>query len=306
LRIIVLGAGGVGGYFGGRLAAAGSDVTFVARGAHLAAMRERGLKVISPKGDVLVREVKAVETVDAAGPADLVLVGVKLWDTEAAAASLTKVAEQGAAVVSFQNGVAKDDILRRHVPASSVVGGVCYIAASISEPGVISHSGAMQKLVFGEFGAATSPRLEAFLAACGSAGIDAEISSSIEKVIWEKFVFLVGLSGTTSLYRSTVGPIREDAGKRSVLLEAMREVVAVGRAKGVPLAADFAENRLAFCDTLPPGMPSSMFIDLERGNRLELPWLSGTVVELGARLGVATPANSQIVEALTPFVAGKR
>jgi 2-dehydropantoate 2-reductase len=305
VKVVALGAGGVGGYFGGRLAAGGSDVTFVARGAHLAAMRRSGLTITSPRGNAYIRDVRAVETVAEAGRADLVLVSVKLWDTEAAASSLKPIAHQGAAIVSFQNGVQKDDILRRYVPAHSVVGGVCYIAASIAEPGVISHTGAMQRLVFGEYDGAVSARLEAFLAACRKAGIDAEISDSIERVIWEKFVFLVGLSATTSLFRTTIGPIREDPEKRGTLLDVMREVVAVGRAKRVGLAADYAENRLAFCDTLPAATPSSMSVDLERGHRLELPWLSGAVVDLSATLNVPTPVNKRIVESLAPYLHGR-
>jgi 2-dehydropantoate 2-reductase len=304
VKIVVLGAGGVGGYFGGRLAAAGSDVTFIARGAHLAAMLRSGLRIRSPRGDAHIRGVRAVETVAEAGPADLVLVGVKLWDTEVAAASLKSVARQDTAIVSFQNGVQKDDILRRYVPSRSVVGGVCYIAASVAEPGIINHTGTMQRLVFGEYDGAISSRLEAFRAACRKGGIDAEISDSIERMIWEKFVFLVGLSGTTSLFRTTIGPIREDPEKRAVLLEAMREVVAVGRAKRVDLPTDYAEDRLAFCDTLPAAMPSSMSVDLEHGHRLELPWLSGGVLDLGVTLNVPTPVNKRIVEALAPYVHG--
>jgi 2-dehydropantoate 2-reductase len=306
MRIAILGSGGVGGYFGGRLAVAGSDVTFVARGAHLDAIRRNGLRITSPRGDAHIANPKAVETIAEAGPVDLVLVGVKLWDTEAVARSLAPIAADGAAILSLQNGVEKDETLRRHVPVEAVMGGVCYIAASIAEPGVIAHSGAMQRLVFGEYGTARSARAEAFLAACTTAGIDAELSDAIERLIWEKFVFLVGLSGTTSLFRHPIGPIREDAEQRALLLDAMRETVAVGQAKGVPLADDYAEGRLAFCDGLPAGMTSSMATDLARGNRLELPWLSGGVVDMGAALGIATPANRRIADALAAFVDGRR
>jgi 2-dehydropantoate 2-reductase len=306
VKIAILGSGGVGGYFGGRLAAAGSDVTFIARGAHLDAIRRNGLHLTSPRGDAHIARPKAVETIAEAGPVDLVLVGVKLWDTEAVAASLAPLAEAGAAILSLQNGVQKDDILRTRVPADAVMGGVCYIAAAIAEPGVIAHAGAMQRLVFGEYGGTGSARGEAFLQACAEAGIDAEFSDAIERLIWEKFVFLVGLSGTTALFRSSIGPIREDAGHRAMLLDAMRETVAVGRAKGVPLPEDFADGRLAFCDTIPAGMTSSMKTDLERGNRLELPWLSGGVVEMGRALGISTPVNAAIADALAPFAAGRR
>jgi 2-dehydropantoate 2-reductase len=306
MKIVVLGAGGVGGYFGGRLAAAGADVTFVVRGAHLAAMRQNGLKIVSPLGDAHVTHVRVVETIDGISEADIILVGVKLWDLEAAVVSLVPPAKQGAAIISFQNGVQKDDILRKYVPAAAVMGGVCYVAASIAEPGVIRHTGSIQRLIFGEYDGKVSPRQTAFLAACRKANIDAETSDSIERLIWEKFVFLVGLSGSTSLFRETIGPIRDDPAMRATLLDAMREVVAVGRAKGVPLAADYAEDRLAFCDTLPASMPSSMQIDLDRGNRLELPWLSGAVVDLGGVLRVPTPTNKAIVDALGPFARGSR
>lgn len=306
MKIVVLGSGGVGGYFGGRLAAAGSDVTFVARGAHFEALRQDGLKITSLLGDVHIPKVNVVKTIAEVSDADLVMVGVKLWDTEDVAVSLKPIAQGGAAIISFQNGVQKDDILREHVPPEAVMGGVCYIAATIAGPGVIAHAGTMQRLVFGEYGGRTSARGEAFLAACKKAGIDAEFSDSIERLIWEKFVFLVGLSGTTSKFSTPIGPIREDTGKRAILLETMREVVAVGRAKSVPLRPDFAEDRLAFCDTIPATMTSSMQVDLERGNRLELPWLSGAVVDLGAQLGVPTPANSAIVEVLMPYEQGKK
>jgi 2-dehydropantoate 2-reductase len=306
MKIVVLGSGGVGGYFGGRLAVAGNDVTFVARGAHLAALRRNGLKIISPRGDLDIPRIKTAETIGDMEVADLVLVSVKLWDTEGIAADLGPIAKRCAAIVSFQNGVQKDGLLRRYVPPESVIGGVCYIAAVISQPGVISHTGTLQQLVFGEYGGRDSVRCKAFLAACQKAGVDAEISDAIEKLIWEKFVFLVGLSGMTSRFRAPIGPIRDDPERRVMLLECMREVVAVGRAKGVALRPDFAEDRLAFCDTLPATMTSSMEVDLERGKRLELPWLSGAVVDLGTQLGVPTPANAAIVSALTPYLRGRQ
>ncbi len=306
MRIAILGSGGVGGYFGGRLAATGSEVTFVARGAHLEAIRRHGLRLTSPLGDAHIVPAKAVETIAEVGQVDLVIVAVKLWDTEEIAPTLRPLADRGAAIISFQNGVQKDELLRKYVPSDAIMGGVCYIAATIAEPGVILHTGTMQRLVFGEYGGGKSDRGKAFLAACLQAGIDAEFTDAIERQIWEKFVFLVGLSGTTSIVHQSIGPIRENPQTRSLLLNAMREVVEVGRAKGVPLAADFAENRLAFCDTLPATMTSSMQTDLERGNRLEVPWLSGSVVELGAALGVSTPVNLVISDALALYAQGGR
>ncbi len=302
MRIVVVGAGGVGGYFGARLAAAGQDVTFVARGRHLAAIQEHGLVVRSPLGE-FASAVTAVPTIAEASPADLVLIAVKLWDTEEVAAQLKPAVAAGARVVSLQNGVQKDDVLRAHVSADAVLGGVSYISAGIAEPGVIAHFGAMQKLVFGEFDGSTSALVTDFLAACDSAGVDAEVSANISRVIWEKFVFMVGLSATTAAVRQPIGVVRANTNTRALLRDVMAEVVAVGRASGVDLT-DEVDERLAFVDTLPPDMAASMYHDLLRGGRLELPWLSGGVAALGARLGVPTPRNSTVADVLAPYELG--
>ncbi|CAN7570590.1 2-dehydropantoate 2-reductase [Phyllobacterium sp. LjRoot231] len=304
MRIAILGAGAVGGYFGARLAAGGSDVTFVARGAHLAAIQRDGLRVISQRGDVHLPDVKAVDDIAKVGEVDLVIVGVKLWDTELAAATLKPLAEHGAAVLSLQNGVHKDEVLRGHLPPGAVIGGLCYIAAVIGEPGTIRHDGTMQRIIFGEYDGTRSARVEAFYQACIAGGIDADVSSEIERLIWEKYVFLVGLSATTSAIRQTIGPIRENPAARALLFDIMNETVAVGRAKGVPLAPDFAEDRLAFCDTLPASMTSSMHHDLDRGKRMELPWLSGGVAALGEELGIPTPMNRAVASILSIYASG--
>lgn len=306
MRIAILGAGGVGGYFGARLAAAGCDVVFVARGAHLEAMRRRGLRVRSVLGDLTLDGLNAVDAIEKVGGADLLVVAVKLWDTEEVAARLKPLADRGAAVISLQNGVHKDDTLRKYVPAEQIMGGLCYLAAAISEPGVVSHTGTMQRLVFGEFHGGESKRARELFAACRRAGIDATISDAIERATWEKFVFVVGLSAATASIRKPIGPIRENPRTRSLLLGVMREAVAVGAAKGIAFRHHYAEELLTFCDTLPAQTTSSMHNDLERGNRLELPWLSGAVAELGAVLGVATPLNRTISDILSLDVRGRR
>ncbi|MGH3389463.1 MAG: ketopantoate reductase family protein [Actinomadura sp.] len=305
MRIAVMGTGGVGGYFGARLAQAGNDVAFVARGRHLEALRAHGLRVQSPLGDIYLPEVEVTDDPAGLGEADLVLFGVKLWDTQAAAELVKPMLGERTGVVSFQNGVVKDDILRQALGAEHVIGGVCYAAVTIAEPGLIRHSGALQKLVFGEYDGTTSPRVQAFRDACVESGVDVEISDRIEQTIWEKFVFLVGLSGTTSVARSTIGPIRDHPRSRAFLRDVMDEVVQVGRAQGVPLPADYADERLAFTDQVPTDMTSSMHHDLERGNRLEVAWLSGDVVERGAALGVATPCNRAIFEILSVHSEGR-
>jgi len=227
-----------------------------------------------------------------------------LDDAEDAARALRPLVGPGTAVVSFQNGVGKDEVLTRELGAAAVMGGVCYIAAVIGEPGEIVHTGTMQKLVFGEFDGRSSPRAEALLAACRRAGIDAQISDDIRRLTWEKFVFLVGLSGTTTAIRQPIGPIRSNPDTRAFLRDVMAETVAVGRAQGIALPAHFAEDRLRFCDGLPETMTSSMHGDLKRGKPLELAWLSGAVAAMGARLGVPTPANRAIRDLLALYAQG--
>ncbi|MBI4204273.1 MAG: 2-dehydropantoate 2-reductase [Betaproteobacteria bacterium] len=305
MKIAVMGSGGVGGYFGARLAQSGCEVSFIARGAHLAAMKEHGLKIESRLGDIHLPSVRVTDDPRTLDPVDLVLFSVKLWDTEAAARSLAPLVGPDTGIVSFQNGVQKDDILKRLCGEKAVMGGVGYIATAIARPGVIRHTGTMQRLLFGEYDGRRSARAEAFLAACRRAGIDAELSADIRREVWEKFVFLVGLSGTTATMRLPIGPIRENPRTRAFLFDLMQEAVAVGRAHGVALAEDYAEKRLAFCDGLPPDMTSSLHHDLERGNPLEVEWLSGGVVHLGQQVGVPTPANRAVWDILALHAAGR-
>jgi 2-dehydropantoate 2-reductase len=298
MRIAIMGSGGVGGYFGARLAQGGCDVGFIARGAHLAALHERGLLVESELGNVSLSKVCATDDPATLGSVDLVIVSVKLWDTEAAARAISPIVGPATTVLSLQNGVQKDDELRHILGDRPILGGICYISATIARPGVISHTGTLQKLVFGEYDGRRSARAEAFLEECRRAGIDAELSTEIRKAIWEKFVFLVGLSATTTAIRLPIGPIRKNPQTRRFLLDTMREVVAIGRAQGVALSAEYAEDLLPYYDGLPAEMASSMYHDLERGNRLEVDWLSGAVVELGQAAGVSTPLNRAVSDIL--------
>jgi 2-dehydropantoate 2-reductase len=306
MRIVIMGAGGLGGYFGARLAAAGNDVAFIARGAHLTAIREHGLRVESALGNLHLRDVAATDDPGTLSPADVVMIAVKLWDTEAAAEAVRPLVRPGTAVVSFQNGVSKDDVLTSILGREAVIGGVGQIGVVIASPGVIRHTGTMAKLIFGELDNTRSSRVEALLDACTAAGIDAEIAENINLAIWQKFAFLVPMSACTASMRSTIGAIRANPQARAFLVDVTREVVAVGRALGVNLADDFVEQRMAFVETLPPQMTASMQGDLARGNRLELPWLSGAVVELGKRTGVPTPLNRAVADILALYVDGTR
>ncbi len=305
MKIAIVGTGGVGGYFGSRLALAGHEVHFIARGAHLAAMNRDGLRVNSALGDMLVKPVKATSDPKTVGPVDVVLVAVKLWDTEAAAESVKPLVGPDTAVISLQNGVEKDEVLARFIDKRNHLGGVCYIAAAIGEPGVIEHSGKMARITFGEMDGKASPRALAFQKALTDAQVMVELSTDIQREIWEKFVFLVGLSSTTTLVRQPIGPIRADADLRAMLLETMRETVNVGIAKGVRLDPGYAQKRLEFCDTIPATMMSSMQVDLSRGNRLELDWLCGAVVRFGRDLKVPTPVNGVTYAALKLYAGGR-
>jgi 2-dehydropantoate 2-reductase len=304
MRIAVMGAGGLGGYFGARLCLGGAEVHFVARGRHLQALRDSGLRVVGPE-PLHVPRVNATDAAHTIGPVDLVLFCVKLWDTDAALEQVRPLMGPASAIVSFQNGVLKDDALRAAFGPAAVMGGVGYVAATIDSPGVIRQTGPLQRLVFGEFDGSRSARGRAFLEACLAGGIKAELSEDISREIWQKFVFLAALSGTTTTIRRPIGPIRENPQTRAFLLDVMREVVAVGRAQGVNLPADYAEQRLKFADEVAYDMTSSMHHDLERGNPLEVRWLAGAVVELGRRTGVATPLNRAIADILALHAGGR-
>jgi 2-dehydropantoate 2-reductase len=305
MKIAIIGSGGVGGYFGARLAGAGNDVTFVARGAHLAAMRQNGLKVLSALGDLHLPKVQCTDDTGTIGPVDIVMVAVKLWSTEEAAQAARPLIGKDTAVVSFQNGVIAVDTMIPAVGREHVMGGVSNIAALIEEPGVIRHNGNMANLFFAELDGKRSARAEALLQACLKASIQAEISDDIHTAIWEKFVRLVTMSAMTALTRLPVGPIREDADTRALMQQVMEEVIAIGRKQGAKFPADIGSDQFRKIDGYPPTMVASMCGDLRRGNRLELPWLSGTVARLGRELGVPTPANQFVYAALKLHADGR-
>ena len=227
MRIAVMGSGGLGGYFGARLALGGADVQFIARGAHLQAMRSEGLRIEGPD-PVHIGRVAATEDPSEIGVVDLVMFCVKLWDTDVALRQIRPMVGPRTAIVSFQNGVLKDRYLRAAYEAGQIMGGVGYVATTIDRPGVIRQTGPMQRLLFGEFDGSRSTRGLAFLEACLAGGIKAELSDNILREIWQKYVVLVGLSGTTTTIRTRIGPIREHPQTRAFLLDLMREVVAVG------------------------------------------------------------------------------
>jgi 2-dehydropantoate 2-reductase len=295
MKIVMMGSGGVGGYYGARLQQAGHEVAFVARGAHAEAMRKNGLRIRSELGDAQL-SVRVLEDPAQAGAADLVVIAVKLWDTEDAARAVARVPR--AAVVSLQNGVDKDEVLAVALGRDRVLGGVTHIGAVIAEPGVIAQTGKLQRITLGELDGSSTPRLQAIADAFRSAGVETVVSDDIRRVTWEKFVFLSALSGLTALTRKPIGEVRANPATRSLLLEALREAVAVARAEGAGLDDAFAQKLLQTIDSLPAGMLSSMAQDLLRGRRLELPWLSGAVVRRAEKHGLRVPAHQAIQAAL--------
>jgi 2-dehydropantoate 2-reductase len=303
MRIAVVGTGGVGGYFGGRLAATGADVHFIARGAHLRAMHANGLRIVSPKGDVHVPRVSATDDPAAIGPVDIVLFTVKLYDSDAALRMLPPLIGPQTAVLPLQNGVDGVDIILRAVGPTHAAGGTCYVSAAISEPGVITHT-AMDHLLFGELDGSRSARLEALLAACSKTNFQSTLSDNITVDIWTKFTRLSVLSGMTAVTRSPLGVIMGDPDLRAMLKTAVAEALAVAHAKGVPVRGDMVDDVVKAYDALPFQTKASMLVDLENHRRLELPWLSGAVARIGKAVGVATPTHSFIAAVLKPFVNG--
>ena len=305
MRIAIFGAGAVGAYFGGRLAAAGEDVTFLARGAHLTALQQDGLHIDSPAGALHLPKVRATDRPQAVGPVDVVLFTVKMYDIDAAAATLGPLIGPETVVLTLQNGVEAMDMVARHVGDDHVAGGAAYIVIVIDKPGHLRHTAAHQ-IVFGERNGAKSSRLVAFEEAGTRAGFHAKASADIETDLWIKFVRLSTWSGMTTVTRSPMGVIREDPNLFAMMMSAIDEVIAVGRARGISFPANLVEETVKLIHKFPGESKSSMFEDLERGRRLELPWLSGAVTRMGKEAGVPTPTHHFIATVLAPFASGAR
>ena len=305
MRIAILGSGGVGGYYGGRLAAAGADVAFIARGAHLAALRERGLRIASPDGDLHLRSVTATDDPRTIGPVDIVFFTVKLYDTAPALRLLPPLIGPSTIVVPFQNGVDTVNVLRDAIGARHVAGGTTHIVAVIEEPGFVRHS-ALSRLIFGPLEAAQRPLLEQLLEACRAAKVDATLSDQVMLEIWVKFVRLTAFSGMTTVVRRPIGVLQSDPDLWAMTVAAVSETFAVARAKGIALPDSALADAIAAARSVPPESKSSMLGDLERERPLELPWLSGAVVRLGRELGVDVPTHRFINAVLKPHAAGSR
>ena len=304
MRIAVIGAGAVGGAFGAALAKAGSDVTFVARGDHLAAMHRRGLTLVSPRGDLQLNPVKATDVPASIGEVDFVLFCVKLWDVERAGAAIRPIVGSNTAVIPLQNGIDASDRLIPILGKEAVMGGVAQISATIAEPGVIRQTGTFMRLVFGELDGRPSQRGAAFQSLCEAAKFEAVNSNTVLAALWEKFILLATNSSVVALTRLPFGKLRDDPEVFALFEKGVAEVAAVGRARGIALAPELEAKALQATRNFPAEMLPSMAVDLMRGNRLELPWLAGKVVALGRELGVPTPTFEVMYAALKPYANG--
>ena len=304
-RIAVYGAGGVGGYFGARLARAGADVHFIARGAHLRALREHGLRVRSAKGDFRVQAQVADDPADI-GPCQFVLFCVKTFDTDAAAARLGPLIGDGTAVVSLQNGIENEEKLVRVVGEDHVMGGAAFIFAEIAEPGVIVHSGGPASITFGELDGRTSQRARDLLAWCERAEFDAELSASIKTVLWAKLAFICAQAGMTAAVRLPIGEIRTVDVAWAAFRRLVAEVCAVAEADGSPVPRAAQDSALALAQAIEPGSFSSLHDDLVAGRRMELEALHGFVVRRAAQHALAVPMSDAVYAMLQPWAIRNR
>jgi 2-dehydropantoate 2-reductase len=304
MRVTVMGSGGTGGYFGGLLARAGEDVTFVARGAHLDALRAKGLTVRSRLvGDFAV-PARATDDPREGGPADVVLFCVKAYDTEAAAARLRPAVGPDTVILPVQNGIDSAARIGRIVGPGHVIGGLAAVSSVIASPGVVEHRAGPDVIQLGELDGRPSARTERIASALLRAGVKAQVRADIHVALWEKFVLICGVSGLTALTRLPIGAVLACAETRLLYRQTMEETHAVGRAEGVPLSDGVVERTLKYFEGAEPTIRGSLYYDLAAGRRLEIETLNGTVVRLGRERGVPTPANFAIYAALKPYADG--
>jgi 2-dehydropantoate 2-reductase len=301
MKIAVFGTGGVGGYFGGKLAAAGHDVTFIARGDHLNAIQERGLTVHSVDGDFRVEDAKATDQPGEVGHVDTVLVGVKAWQVAEAAEQMRPMVGPQTFVVPLENGVEAPDILAQVLDREHVLGGLCAIISFIEAPGIIKHAGYEPFVAFGELDTRPSERTAALRDAFVAAGVKAEIPPDIHVAMWRKFLFISSFSGVAAVTRSTAGELRSIPETREMLVAALNEVAAVAKARGVDLPEDAVKLALQSIDDLPEDGTASMQRDIMDGRPSELEAQNGAVVRMGREAGVPTPVHAFIYATMLPL-----
>ena len=300
MKIAIMGTGGVGGYYGGLLARAGHEVTFIARGPHLAAIRDKGLRVKSVYGDFQVSPAQATDRPAEAGVVDLVMFATKTYHTDEAAQLIKPMVGKETVVISFQNGVDAADRIGPVVGMEHLLGGATWLSAAIEEPGVIGQYSQFRRIVLGEFDGSVTPRAQAVADALKSTGATVELVGNIVQILWTKFVFISAISAMGALTRVTMGEYRGVREARAILAEAVNEVVTVAKAAGVTLDPDVVNTTLKFIDDSAPGIKPSMQRDIEAGRMSELESMIGIVVRLGAKYGVPTPVMRLAYAALKP------
>lgn len=298
MKIAVVGAGGIGGYFGGLLAHAGADVTFLARGSHLRALRERGLRLATSHGDYAI-PVRATDDPAAIGPVDLVLFCVKSQDTEDAAGAIGPLVRDDTAVLSLQNGVDNEAKIAAIVGRGVILGGAARIESAIVEPGLVIQAGRARSVELGAFRAEDRPVAERVCQELRRGGFPVTLGEDVRYLLWNKFYFLASVAGVTALARATIGEVVAWPATRALCADAFGEAVAVAKAEGVDLGADAVDRALAMADSAHATMRSSLERDLSTGRRLEVEALSGTIVRLGERHGIATPVHRCVRAALS-------
>jgi 2-dehydropantoate 2-reductase len=301
MKIAVIGSGGVGGYYGGLLARQGHAVTFVARGAHLEAIRKNGLQIKSIHGNFTIKPATASESPAGIGPVDLVLFCIKTFDTERAAESIQSILTPGTAVLSLQNGIDAAECIGQVVGIAHMLGAATWIASAIELPGVISQVSAFRRIVLGELNGHISPRAQAIYEALKATGITVELTDNILKVLWTKFVFIAAVSGVGALTRLEMGEYRAVPETRGLLTGIMREVEALARAQSVTLDEGVVEKSLAFIDASAPSIKASMQRDIETGHVSELEAIIGIIGRKGRELGIPTPFSDAVYAALIPI-----
>ena len=305
MRVAVMAAGAVGGYFGGRMAADGHDVVFIARGAHGDAVRRDGLKIESALGDLHLKNVNVTDDPKQVGPVDVVLFAVKLWDTETAGEQTRALVGPNTRVITLQNGVDSVERLAPILGDEATIAGTTYVVTNIARPGVIRHTGTVAKIHCGRLDGRPDAVLEGYVEQMKAAGIDITATGDMLLEIWKKFVLLSGTSGITASTRQPLGVIRDDADMRTFFFRLMHETMAVGRAAGVEFPPDFPAELERSVAGFPPMMKASMANDLHAGNRLELDWLAGKVVALGRKYGIPTPTQEAVYAILKPYRMGR-
>jgi 2-dehydropantoate 2-reductase len=301
MRIVVIGAGAVGGYFGGRLAAAGEDVVFIARGEHLQAIRSQGLRVLSTKGDFVIHPANATQNLNDVGTADAVLLAVKAWQVPEVAKSLSEFMALQTFVVPLGNGVEAPSQLQAVLKKEQVLGGLSKIFSKIEAPGKIRHMGVEPQIEFGELTNERTARVEQLRLAFEKAGVSVRVPEDIHVAMWEKFLFIASVSGVGAVTRSPIGVIRSIPETRRMLEAAMREICVVARAKGIPLPDDSVARTMGFVDKMPGISTASMQRDVMEGRPSELSAQNGAVARFGKELGVDTPMHTFIYETLLPM-----